>query len=56
MLFYDNKIHRKQTSKFVKVLKFINKVSHYEIKLKLNENWCNKLIDEYRLSYKIVNN
>ena len=55
MVFYDNEIHRKQTSKFIKVLKFINKGSHYELKLKLNDNWCNRLINEYKLPYEIVN-
>jgi hypothetical protein len=54
MVFYDVSTKRKKTIKFEKILTFINKGSHYELKLKFNKYWADMFINEYRLPYERV--
>ena len=54
IIFYNESIHRTQKMTFNKILKFANRGSYYELKLVFTDNWCMKLLNEYRLPYDKV--
>lgn len=52
MLFYNDIIFTKQMMILKEIISFTNKGSYYEIVLKVNENWADKLLNEYMLPHE----